>query len=150
VIDYAGGKIRYIDHGCIETKALCPRAERLFFILRSIRSVLDDYKPAESAVESLYFGRNVTSAIPVAEARGVISVALAERGLPVLELTPNMIKQAVAGFGRADKKQVQEMVRIILGLEEIPRPNHGADALAVAICAAHGAAGGSKSGPGGL
>jgi crossover junction endodeoxyribonuclease RuvC len=139
VIDYSGGRFRYIDHGCIETRTVCPRAERLFFIFQSIRSVLDSHKPAESAVETLYFGKNVSSAIPVAEARGVISAALAERGLPVLELRPGEIKQGVTGIVQADKNQVQEMVRLILGLEEIPKPDHAADALVAAICAALGA-----------
>ena len=139
VVDCSNGRIRHIDHGYIKTQADQSRAERLFFILESIRSILDTYHPAEAAVENLYFGRNVSSAIPVAEARGVISAALAERGLPVREFQPNTIKQGVAGVASAGKKQIQEMVRIILGLEEIPRPDHAADALGAAICAAHSA-----------
>jgi len=137
IVDCAGGRVRYIDHGSIETKAGEPLAERLLTIMQSISSVLDTYRPTESAVEILYFGRNVSSAIPVAEARGVIFAALAEHGLPVCELRPNAIKQGVAGVARADKKQVQEMVRIILGLEEKPKPDHAADALGAAICAAN-------------
>ena len=126
-----------MDHGSIETRADRPRAERLFFILQSIRVILETYVPALSAMETLYFGKNVSSAMAVAEARGVISAALAERGLPIHELTPNAIKKGVAGVSSADKKQVQEMVRIILGLGEIPRPDHAADALGAAICAAN-------------
>ena len=137
VVDYAGGKIRYIDHGNIETKAGCPQAERLFSIMESLRAVLDTYRPAEAAIENLYFGKNVSSAIPVAEARGVIFVTLAERGLPVREFRPNAIKSGVTGVSNADKKQVQEMVRIILGLTDIPKPDHAADALGAAICAAN-------------
>jgi crossover junction endodeoxyribonuclease RuvC len=137
VIDHAQGKIRYVDHGNIATKAGGPLAERLFFILESIRSVLDTYKPTESAVEILYFGKNVSSAIPVAESRGVVLAALAERGLHVHEFRPNVIKQGVTGVSGADKKQVQEMVRIILGLEKVPKPDHAADALGAAICAAN-------------
>jgi crossover junction endodeoxyribonuclease RuvC len=95
------------------------------------------YRPAEAAIETLYFGKNVTSAIPVAEARGVISAALAERSVYLHEFTPNTVKKGVAGTTRADKKQVQEMVKIILGLNELPKPDHAADALAAAICAAH-------------
>jgi crossover junction endodeoxyribonuclease RuvC len=139
VVDYFRGKIRYLAHGCIVTQAGRPRAERLFFILTSIRAVLDEWRPGESALENLYFGRNVSSAIPVAEARGVISAILAERGLPVREFTPNAIKQGVVGVASAEKSQIQDMVRIILGLPEIPRPDHAADALAAAICCAHAA-----------
>jgi crossover junction endodeoxyribonuclease RuvC len=139
VVDYFHGKVRYVSHGCIATKAGRPRAERLFFILTAIRAVLDEWRPGESALETLYFGRNVSSAIPVAEARGVISAVLAERGLPVRELTPNAIKQGVVGVASADKSQIQDMVRIILGLPEIPKPDHAADALAAAICCAHAA-----------
>jgi crossover junction endodeoxyribonuclease RuvC len=128
-----------MGHGCIETSADCSRAERLFFILTAVRAVLDEWNPGESAVETLYFGRNVSSAIPVAEARGVISVALAERKIPIQELRPNAIKQGVVGLSSAGKSQIQEMVKIILGLAEIPRPDHAADALAAAICCAHSA-----------
>jgi crossover junction endodeoxyribonuclease RuvC len=137
VVDCGAGKIRYVDHGSIETKADRPRAERLFFILQAVRSILDTFRPGEAAIENLYFGKNVSSAIPVAESRGVVSVCLAERGLTIHEFTPNAIKRGVAGVSQADKRQVQEMVRIILGLEEIPKPDHAADALGAAICAAH-------------
>jgi len=136
VLDCKDGKIMYVDHGHIQTKAGVPRAERLFFIMESICVILNDYKPTEAAMENLYFGKNVSSAIPVAEARGVISATLAGKGLPVKELTPNAIKAGVSGFAKADKKQVQQMVRVILGLQEIPKPDHAADALGAAICAA--------------
>ena len=99
--------------------------------------MLKSYKPSEAAMENLYFGRNISSAMSVAEARGVLLLALSSQGLPTQELTPNAVKQAVVGVSKADKKQVQEMVRLILGLKEIPKPDHAADALAVAICAAH-------------
>ena len=131
------GTLHYIEHGIITTKADQPRADRLFFILQSIRSIIEKYAPNLAAIENLYFGKNVSSAIPVAEARGVISAAVAEKGIPLLELTPNAIKAGVAGTASADKKQVQEMVRIILNLEKIPKPDHAADALAAAICAAN-------------
>jgi crossover junction endodeoxyribonuclease RuvC len=139
VVDYGDGKIRSVAHGCIETKGDRPRAERLFFILTALREVLDEWQPGEAAVETLYFGRNVSSAIPVAEARGVITAALAERGLAVREFTPNAIKQGVVGLASADKAQIQDMVRIILGLADIPKPDHAADALGAAICCAHAA-----------
>ncbi|MCL2043388.1 MAG: crossover junction endodeoxyribonuclease RuvC [Treponema sp.] len=138
VVDSKNGKIHYVAHGKIETKAGRPQAERLCYIMQSIRSVLDTYQPTESAIEILFFGRNVSSAIPVAEVRGIIFAILAERGLPVHEFRPNVIKQGVTGVSGADKKQVQEMVRIILGLTDIPKPDHAADALGAAICAANG------------
>ncbi|MDR0443202.1 MAG: crossover junction endodeoxyribonuclease RuvC [Treponema sp.] len=137
VLDVKDGRILHVDHGIIETKAEKPRPERLFFIMQSIRSIMDKYKPDEAAIETLYFGKNVSSAIPVAEARGVISAAAAERGLCLHELTPNAIKQGVVGSARADKKQVQEMVRVILSLDAPPKPDHAADALGAAICAAN-------------
>jgi crossover junction endodeoxyribonuclease RuvC len=93
----------------------------------------------EAAIETLYFGRNVSSAIPVAEARGVISAAIAEKGIFLHEFTPNAIKQGVAGISAADKKQVQQMVCRILGLDKVPKPDHAADALAAAICAVNSA-----------
>jgi crossover junction endodeoxyribonuclease RuvC len=139
IIDCAGSKLRYVDHGSIVTKAGCPQAERLFSIMESIRSILDTYQPIVAAVETLYFGKNISSALPVAEARGVIIATLAERGLDVQELQPNTIKRGVTGIGNASKEQVQELVRVILGLPEIPKPDHAADALGAAICAASNA-----------
>jgi crossover junction endodeoxyribonuclease RuvC len=137
VVDFTGNRLCYIAHGCIETKAETPRAERLFFIYQAFCRVIKTYKPTESAIENLYFARNVSSAMAVAEARGVLCMALTQQGLPVMEITPNAIKQAVVGVGTADKKQMQEMIRIILGLESIPRPDHAADALGAAVCCAH-------------
>jgi crossover junction endodeoxyribonuclease RuvC len=138
VVDYEKNRVSYLAHGCIETEAVLPRAERLFFIYRRINAVLDTYNPGEAAMETLSFGRNVTSAIAVAEARGVLSLALAERNLPLREYTPQEIKQTVVGVRKAEKGQVQEMLRIILGLPVIPEPDHAADALGAAVCAAHG------------
>jgi crossover junction endodeoxyribonuclease RuvC len=137
LVEIDGNRLKHIAHGCIETKADRPQAERLFSIYTAFREVLAAWTPLESAMEKLYFARNVSSALPVAEARGVLSMALAEQGLPVREFTPNAIKQAVTGTARADKAQVQEMVRFILSLDAIPRPDHAEDALASAICAAH-------------
>jgi crossover junction endodeoxyribonuclease RuvC len=137
LVEIAGNRVRYVAHGCIETRADRPQADRLLSIYTAFRDVLTAWLPVESAMEKLYFARNVSSALPVAEARGVLSMALAEQGLPVWEFTPNAIKKAVTGVVRADKAQVQEMVKFILALDEIPRPDHAADALASAICAAH-------------
>jgi crossover junction endodeoxyribonuclease RuvC len=137
VVEYADSRLRYIAHGCIETPASEDRGERLLLIYQSFVRILTTYQPAEGAMENLYFGRNISSAMAVAEARGVLSMALARQALPVMELTPNAIKKAVVGESSADKSQIQEMVRLILGLAEIPRPDHAADALGAAICAAH-------------
>jgi crossover junction endodeoxyribonuclease RuvC len=137
VLDDLEGRIQYIDHGTIITKKDRPRADRLYFILHCTREIIKKFKPTEAAIEILFFGRNVTSAIPVAESRGVISAALAEMAITVHEFTPNAVKQGVAGSASADKKQVQEMVRIILGLDKCPKPDHASDALAAAICAAN-------------
>jgi crossover junction endodeoxyribonuclease RuvC len=137
LIEFDTRRIRYIAHGCIETAANHPREERLFFMYKQFRGVLETYNPTESAMETLYFARNITSAIPVAEARGVLCMALAEQGLSVQECTPKIIKKAVVGSGAADKAQVQDMIRIILGLDAVPKPDHAADALAAAVCCAH-------------
>jgi crossover junction endodeoxyribonuclease RuvC len=135
VVEYSRGKIRYVAHGCIETKADKPRGERLNFIYKSFLKVLKKYTPSEAAIENLYFGNNISSAMAVAEARGVLHMALSAHALPVHELTPNAIKQAVVGVSKANKTQIQEMVRFLLGLKEIPKPDHAADALGAAICA---------------
>ena len=121
-----------------------PRAERLFFIYREINNVLETYCPTEASMETLYFGKNISSAMSVAEARGVLSLAMAERNLPLTECTPNQIKQAVVGVSKAEKEQVQHMVALILGLPVIPKPDHAADALGAAICAAHASSHGIK------
>ncbi|MDR0663390.1 MAG: crossover junction endodeoxyribonuclease RuvC [Spirochaetaceae bacterium] len=137
MLEYSGQRARYLAHGCIETSAGQDHAERLLAIYNGIRGIIEEWRPAEAAVEVLFFSRNVKSAIPVAEARGVLCMALAEAGLSVREFTPNAIKQGVSGVFGADKRQVQEMVRMILGLDAAPRPDHAADALAAAICAAN-------------
>jgi crossover junction endodeoxyribonuclease RuvC len=137
VLEEKNGKLNYIDHGVIKTKADQARADRLFFILQSIRQLIDKYKPETAGIENIYFGKNAKSAIPVAESRGVISACFAEKDIPLVELTPSAIKTGVVGQARAEKEQVQEMVKIILGLDEIPKPDHAADALAAAICAAN-------------
>ena len=137
VVDLSNGKPKYIAHGCIETSAEESGPERLSRIYRSFLKILNKYKPAEAAMEDLYFGKNISSAMDVAEARGVLLMSLGSKGIPVRELAPNTIKKAVTGVTKADKKQVQEMVRVILGLKEIPKPDHAADALGAAIFVAH-------------
>jgi len=137
VIEYSQGRLRYINHGCITTTPENSRGERLLIIHKAFSKILKTHKPSEAAMENLFFGKNVSSAMSVAEAKGVLLLALTAAGLRTLELAPNAVKQAVVGVSKADKKQIQEMVRFLLGLKEIPSPDHAADALAVAICAAH-------------
>jgi len=137
LVDRRQGRLLHVGHGCIRTGAGQPPAERLLAIMRAVRELLDEYVPARAAVEILYFGKNVSSGIPVAQARGVVFATLAERGIPVAEFRPNAIKQGVCGVASADKAQVQQMVRILLGLAEPPESDHAADALAAAICAAN-------------
>jgi crossover junction endodeoxyribonuclease RuvC len=137
LVDYQDNRLCCRAYGSINTKADRPRADRLFFIYREFREVLERWLPGESAVENLYFARNVSSALAVAEARGVLCLALAQKELLIREFSPNAIKKAVVGETSADKRQVQEMLRVILGLSAIPRPDHAADALGAAVCAAH-------------
>ena len=137
IVEKAGSRVYHIAHGCIETSKETPHAGRLLRIYTEIGAVLRQYAPHAGSIEKLYFARNAKSAMPVGEARGVLTLALAQAGLAVGEYQPDAIKQAVTGAPRADKRQVQEMTRLILGLETIPRPDHAADALAAAICAAN-------------
>ncbi|GAB1482734.1 crossover junction endodeoxyribonuclease RuvC [Treponema sp.] len=139
IIEVSGSRLLHVAHGCINTKAGIPRPERLLKIYSEFRSIMEQYSPTEAAIETLYFAKNISSAMPVAEARGVLCLALAESKLSVGEYTPMAIKQAVVGRGAADKGQVQELVRLLLGLATIPKPDHAADALAAAVCRAHDA-----------
>jgi crossover junction endodeoxyribonuclease RuvC len=125
---------RAIDFGVIVTEASSPMAERLLVIHSAVGELIDRFQPGAIAVELLFFARNVTTAMTVGQARGVVLLAAAERGISVAEYAPSEIKQAVVGYGKADKHQIQEMVRIMLGLEDLPSPDDAADALAVAIC----------------
>ncbi len=134
VIDADGNRFAHVADGIIETGPRLPTGERLLRLQQAIVEVLRKYRPAEAGIEKLYFGRNVTTAIPVAQARGVVLCALAAAGVPCYEYTPAVVKQAVAGSGRAEKGQVQEMVRLIFRLADRPPSTHSADALAVAFC----------------
>ena len=131
------GGLQAIEYGTIQTPAGMPDPERLVILYQRMREIILLHRPQGSAVEKLFFQKNVRTAITVSQARGVILVSLAEAGLEVGEYTPNEIKQAVTGYGSADKNQVQEMVRILLGLEDVPKPDDAADALAVAITHLH-------------
>jgi len=131
------GSLEAVDYGAVETSPGVEPHLRLLDLFRSLRDILRTHKPHSAAVEKLYFSRNVRTAISVGQGRGVALLSLAEAGLPVFEYTPLEVKQAVAGYGGADKNQVQQMVRVLLNLDVIPDPDDAADALAVAICHLH-------------
>ncbi len=126
-----------VTYGVILTPAGAPMPQRLRALFRELNQLLLLHRPDAAAVEKLFFQRNVSTAMTVGQARGVALLALAEAVVPIGEYTPNDVKQAVAGYGRADKPQVQQMVRAILNLPEVPKPDDAADALAVAICHLH-------------
>jgi len=127
------GKVKLVDGGVIKTKTNQALDERLIEIYRHLASEIARTKPSVMAVEKLFFAQNVTTAISVSHARGVAMLAGKLAGLQIAEYTPLQIKQALTGYGRADKKQIQEMVRVLLSLKEIPKPDDCADALACAI-----------------
>ncbi|MCE5255630.1 MAG: crossover junction endodeoxyribonuclease RuvC [Spirochaetaceae bacterium] len=137
VIGAEKGRIIHIDHGCITTSSNLSSSQRLQLIYNAIGELIRRYRPDSGGIEDLYFFRNVSSALPVAEARGVIKLAFQVCSVPLAEFSPNEIKKAVTGTARADKALVQEMVRMLLGLDVIPKPDHAADALAAAICRIH-------------
>jgi crossover junction endodeoxyribonuclease RuvC len=131
--------LQAVDYGVILTPADMPMAQRLALLYGKLNEILVLHHPDSSAVEKLFFQRNVKTAITVGQGRGVVLLALAQADVSVAEYTPLEVKQAVAGYGGADKRQVQEMVRVLLDLDEIPKPDDAADALAVAICHLHSA-----------
>ena len=137
IIDYINGQYNVVDYGVIETPKTETIPSRLAMIYKSITALVKQYKPDEMAVEQLFYFKNQTTVIPVAEARGVILLAGIDHCGQIFEYTPLQIKQALTGQGRAEKKQVQYMVKAVLGLQNIPRPDDAADALAVAICHAN-------------
>ena len=134
-----GREIELVSYGVVRTPAQMPMPERLRKLYHELRAVIAQAKPDVAAIEELFFSRNVTTALSVGQARGVALLAAAEAGLPVYEYKPMEVKQAVVGYGGATKEQVQEMVRVLLGLAEVPRPDDAADAAAVAICHIHSA-----------
>ncbi len=137
VVETRGGACRARAYGCVATRAHEAIDARLGRIYDELRAVIERYGPTELAIENVYFGENVKSAVATAQARGVAIVACAKAGLSVGEYTPMQIKQAVVGTGAADKRQVMYMVRNVLCLDHEPRPDHAADALAAAICHAN-------------
>lgn len=137
VILYENKRLKVIDYGVIKTGTDVPFPQRLLAIDQALAELNSRHRPHCFVVEELFFSRNTTTAIGTAQARGVAVVAAARAGLPVYEYTPIQVKVAVTGYGRAEKKQIQEMVRVLLNLKEMPKPDDAADALAVAICHAH-------------
>lgn len=138
VREEAGG-LALIDCGVITTPAGQPLPARLQTIYQELSSLVARLQPAVAAVEELFFSRNVRTALSVGHARGVALLALADAGLPIYEYKPAEVKQAIAGYGGADKHQVQEMVRMLLNLDHVPQPDDAADAVAVAVCHIHSA-----------
>jgi len=128
------GKLTRLAHGVIKTPANLPLARRLLLISEDLNELLDKLSPDHVAVEQLYFSKNITTGIPVAQARGVLLLEAARRGLPVYEYGPMQVKQAVVGYGAADKKQIIAMIRLLLAMDRDPRPDDAADALGVAVC----------------
>lgn len=133
VIDMCGSRLVHVAHGVIETTNAMKHQVRLLEIYNRVLAVLREYEPTEASMEALYFARNVTSGLAVAEARGVVTLCLTQNTVPLVEYSPLSIKQCVVGSAKAEKKHVQQYVKLLLGLAEIPKPDHAADALAAAI-----------------
>ena len=133
VVEAEGSRMKLINYGCIETKAGVPMQNRLRTLQLGVRDLLNIYKPDDVAFEELFFARNVTTALMVGAARGAAIIAAAEYTQNLYEYTPMQIKQAITGYGKADKKQIQQMVKLLLKLDDIPKPDDAADAIACAI-----------------
>ena len=142
VVDYVGGKFNIVAMGSIETPAGIDTEDRIEIIYNDLCQIIKEYRPSEAAIEELFFNTNQKTAIAVADARGVILLALKQARVNIAEYTPLQVKQSVVGYGRAEKQQVMEMVRIMLGFKEKIKLDDTADALAIAMCHAH--CGGSK------
>ena len=134
VVDYEKGQAKMVQYGAINTDAGLPLAARLVQIESDLCQLISHFQPDEIAVEELFFSKNITTGIAVAHARGVILCTAEKAGIPIYEYTPMQIKQAVVGYGLAEKHQVMDMVRRLLKLKSIPRPDDAADALAIALC----------------
>ncbi len=137
VLDFEGNRFKVVDYGSITTDSKMAAPDRLKHIYSELNAIIANYQPEEAAIEELFYTSNAKTVILVGEARGVAVLACANGGLSISEYTPLQIKQALVGYGRADKKQVQAMVKTILNLSEVPKPDDTADAVAAAICHAH-------------
>jgi crossover junction endodeoxyribonuclease RuvC len=139
IVEERGGELRALGHGALLTAAGEALPVRLLALFKGLQELIGLHQPSALAIESLFFNRNVRTALAVGHARGVALLAAAQAELPVVEYTPQQVKSAVVGYGGAAKDQVQKMVATLLGLREIPRPDDAADALAIAICHLHSA-----------
>jgi len=137
IVKYIGNKFSVIDYGVIKTQAHTKLSDRLLKLCNELEMIIEKYNPDIFSVEELFFSNNAKTAINVGHSRGVVLLTASKYGREVYEYTPLQVKQSVVGYGRAEKKQVQQMVKIILNLESIPKPDDAADALAIAICHAH-------------
>jgi crossover junction endodeoxyribonuclease RuvC len=137
IIQKEGGRLKPIQYGSIQTLPSLDTGTRLKQIYDATKQIIEQYKPEVMAIEKLYFNRNVTTALTVGQARGVLILAAVEAGMPIAEYTPLQVKQSTVGYGNAEKNQVQEMVKVLLKLKEVPKPDDVADALAIAITHAH-------------
>ncbi len=137
IVEYSGNKFKTVDYGALRTPAGMKPSERFAMVYDGLCAIIEKYKPDDVAVEELFFNTNQTTAIVVGEARGVILLAAEQHKLKIAEYTPLQVKQAVVGYGRAEKRQVISMVTMLLGLASPPKPDDTADALAIAICHAH-------------
>lgn len=137
IVEYTGNHFKLINSGAIETKAGVPFPNRLQKIYDDMMALIDEYKPDAISIEELFFNTNTTTAIGVAQGRGAVLIAASKTNTPIFEYTPLQVKQSVTGYGRADKKQVQSMVKAILKIEKIPKLDDTTDAMALAICHAH-------------
>jgi crossover junction endodeoxyribonuclease RuvC len=143
IVDFDGNCFKTMEYGTVHSPAKAKTPDRLKMIYDDMCYIIEKYKPDEVAIEELFFNANVKTAIAVGQARGVLILSAANQSIPVYEYTPLQVKQAVVGYGRAEKIQVQQMVKSILGLDRMPKPDDAADALAIAIC--HGHASGARS-----
>ncbi|MCM1544287.1 MAG: crossover junction endodeoxyribonuclease RuvC [Ruminococcus sp.] len=137
VIDYRSNHFKVVDYGAITTPAGMPFNRRLEIIYDDLTAIIEKHKPEAMSVEKVFYNNNAKTVIDVSQARGVIMLAAQKNKVPVFEYTPLQVKQSVVGYGRAEKKQIQEMTKRILALEKVPKPDDTADALAMAICHAH-------------
>lgn len=137
VLNYIGNQFKVMDFGVITTSADLPHPQRLLLLEKRLVDIIIEYKPETMSVEELFFNNNAKTALQVGQGRGIALLCAARAGIPVYEYTPIQVKQGVTGYGRATKIQIQQMIKILLGLPEIPKPDDAADALAVAICHAH-------------